>query len=72
MGMLLGEGNYSGSPLKAHLDLPPFPIERFDTWLELFEESLQKVFDVQNAQIILQRAQMIAQRFKMMLYEVQH
>lgn len=71
-GMLLGEGDYSGSPLKTHLELPPFPIERFDAWLALFEESLKQVFDEQDTQIILQRAQMIAQRFKMMLYEVPH
>lgn len=26
-GMLLGEGDYNGQPLKKHLDLPPFPQE---------------------------------------------
>ncbi|CAM2897850.1 group III truncated hemoglobin [Helicobacter burdigaliensis] len=68
-GMLLGEGDYSGQPLKAHLDLPPFPREFFATWLGLFEESLLKVYTQEIALSILQRAQMIANRFQYMLYE---
>lgn len=72
MGMLLGEGNYQGNPMKAHLELPPFPRELFSTWLGLFEESLNKIFSQNDAQIILQKAQIIAQRFQYMLYEVKH
>ena len=71
-GMLLGEGNYSGAPLKTHLDLPPFPREYFEIWLELFDESLKEVFCERVAKQILERAQMIAQRFKFMLYENKH
>ncbi|WP_299546467.1 group III truncated hemoglobin [uncultured Helicobacter sp.] len=71
-GMLLGEGDYSGVPLKAHLDLPPFPREYFEIWLELFDESLKEVFCESVAKQILERAQMIAQRFKFMLYENKH
>ena len=72
MGMRLGEGNYQGNPMKAHLELPPFPRELFSTWLGLFEESLNKIFSQNDAQIILQKAQIIAQRFQYMLYEVKH
>ena len=68
-GMLLGEGNYSGAPLKVHLELSPFPREYFKIWLDLFEESLKQVFNDEVAYRILQRAQMIAQRFQFMLYE---
>ncbi|MBX7491439.1 group III truncated hemoglobin [Helicobacter turcicus] len=71
-GMLLGEGNYAGVPLKAHLDLPPFPREYFKIWLDLFDESLKEVFNDKIASEILQRAQMIAQRFQFMLYENKH
>lgn len=71
-GMLLNIGDYSGQPLKAHLDLPPFPREFFDIWLELFEESLKQVFCDAVAEEILQKAQMIAQRFQFMLYESGH
>lgn len=72
MGMLLGEGNYQGNPMKAHIDLPPFPRELFGTWLELFEECLHQIFDQKDTEIILQKAQIIAQRFQYMLYEVKH
>lgn len=69
-GMLLGIGDYSGQPLKAHLDLPPFPRELFNVWLELFEESLKAIYErEEDIFIILQRAQAIAQRFQYMLYE---
>lgn len=71
-GMLLGEGDYSGAPLKAHLDLPSFPREYFKIWLDLFDESLKQVFSDAIASEILQRAQMIAQRFQFMLYESKH
>lgn len=71
-GMLLGEGDYAGAPLKAHLDLPPFPREYFKIWLDLFDESLKQVFNDVVASEILQRAQMIAQRFQFVLYENKH
>ncbi|RDU60530.1 group III truncated hemoglobin [Helicobacter marmotae] len=69
-GMLLGVGDYHGQPLKAHLDLPPFPRELFNVWLALFEESLRAVY-VREEDIthILSRAQMIAQRFQYIIYE---
>ncbi|TQR58600.1 group III truncated hemoglobin [Campylobacter troglodytis] len=67
-GMLLGEGNYSGQPMKAHVELPPFPREFFNHWLGLFEESLDKLFVEEIKGIILQRAQMIAQNFQRVLY----
>lgn len=72
-GMLLGLGDYSGQPLKAHIELPPFPRELFGEWLGLFEESLKMVYSKEEpVVIILQRAQMIAQRFQYMLYEGEH
>lgn len=70
-GMLLGEGDYKGHPMKAHLELPPFPREFFDIWLELFEKSLNDIFTPENANIILQRAQMIAINFQNVLYSEQ-
>lgn len=71
-GMLLGSGDYKGQPLKAHLDLPPFPREFFSLWLSLFEECLNKIFSPKIANEILQKAQMIAERFQYMLYESVH
>ncbi|ECQ2982176.1 truncated hemoglobin Ctb, partial [Campylobacter jejuni] len=68
-GMLLGEGDYNGQPLKKHLDLPPFPQEFFEIWLGLFEESLNIVYNEEMKTVILQRAQMIASHFQNMLYK---
>ncbi|KAA6224795.1 MULTISPECIES: group III truncated hemoglobin [unclassified Campylobacter] len=67
-GMLLGEGDYNGQPLKKHMDLPPFKIELFDNWLSLFEESLKSIYNDEMSNVILQRANMIAKNFKKALY----
>ncbi len=72
-GMLLGTGDYSGQPLKTHLELPSFPQELFNVWLTLFEESLRTVYEKEeHISFVMQRAQMIAQRFQYMLYEAKH
>lgn len=68
MGMLLGEGDYAGQPMKAHLELPPFPQSLFNEWLGLFEQSLKQVFTDDVAAQILFKAQMIAQNFQRVLY----
>ena len=70
--MLLGLGDYSGQPLKVHLELPPFPREFFEIWLELFDNSLRQVFCESVALEILQKAQMIAKRFSIMIYDLPH
>lgn len=71
-GIFLGEQEYRGAPLRAHLDLPPFPRELFATWLNLFAESCQQVFAPAPAQQILGRANDIAKRFQYVLYEMPH
>ncbi|RDU64186.1 group III truncated hemoglobin [Helicobacter sp. MIT 14-3879] len=68
-GMLLGEGDYAGQPMKAHLELPPFKRELFGSWLSLFEESLNIIFESHIAEQILSRARAIAQRFEYMIFE---
>lgn len=68
-GQLLREGDYSGQPMKAHLELPPFPQEFFDIWLCLFSQSLDMVFDSNCKDIFLRRAEMIANNFKTMIYK---
>lgn len=71
-GIFLGEQEYRGAPLRAHLDLPPFPRELFTTWLNLFADSCQKVFAPSPAQVFLARAGDIAKRFQYVLYEMPH
>ncbi len=67
--MFLSNPSYSDSPLRAHHELPPFPREFFDIWLNLFDESLQEVFEDEPRSIIIERARMIAQRFQMIIYD---
>ncbi len=71
-GIFLGEQDYHGAPLRAHLDLPPFPREFFQIWLNLFAESAQMIFEQESAQTILQKAQDIAKRFQTILYDMPH
>lgn len=70
---LLGQQGYDGYPMKAHLELDPFPREYFNIWLSLFEESLKQTFDNDSCVAsVLQRANMIAARFQKMMYEFPH
>lgn len=71
-GVFLGEQEYRGAPLRAHLDLPPFPRELFSIWLNLFAQSVQQIFEAPCARQILQRAQAIAERFQYVLYDMPH
>ncbi|STQ85788.1 group III truncated hemoglobin [Helicobacter muridarum] len=72
-GMLLGIGGYKGQPLKAHLELPTFPLELFSVWLGLFEESLREVYEQEEHVIlILSRAKTIAKRFQYALSNFKH
>ncbi|PAF50771.1 hypothetical protein BKH43_04230 [Helicobacter sp. 13S00401-1] len=70
--MLLGEDTYNGLPLKVHLELKPFPRERFAEWLGLFEKSLDEIYEEAPKKKILDRANMIASRFQKMMYEFPH
>lgn len=68
-GQILGEGNYRGQPMKTHIELPPFPQEFFNIWLDLFSQSLNLVFDDNCKDVFLKRAQMIANSFQNMIYK---
>ena len=66
--MMLGEHGYNGNPMIAHIQLPPFPQEFFEEWLELFEECLNQVFEPQCVEIYIQRARMIASNLQRGIY----
>ena len=68
-GIFLGETEYQGMPIYAHLELPPFPREFFNIWLNYFEESCKNIFEEQAAQQLIQRAHIISQRFQFIMYE---
>ncbi|PAF46603.1 hypothetical protein BKH41_08850 [Helicobacter sp. 12S02232-10] len=71
-GMLLGTGDYKGQPMKVHIDLPPFPRNFFTRWLELFDASLESIFEPDPKMQIMKRAEMIAQRFQFMIFDSGH
>jgi len=60
--VLLGEGEYTGSPFPKHL---PLPIDKshFDRWLLLFEENLNELFQGIIADDALLRAKTIGYTF---------
>ena len=60
--VLLGEGDYSGSPFPKHL---PLPINKthFERWLLLFEENLNELFQGELAKEALLRAKTIGLTF---------
>ncbi len=68
--MLLGENVFDGQPLKKHLELPSFPREHFEVWLNLFSETLYEIYTPEVAKSILLKAQMIAQRFQTAIYDM--
>ncbi len=71
-GIFLRESGFNGAPLKAHLDLPPFPREFFDIWLGLFSQSCLEIFEEIPASMLVERATIIAERFQKMMYEFPH
>lgn len=56
-------GGFTGNPMVAHLQLnqkSPLKQEHFERWLHLFFETVDELFDGDNAELIKQRAQSIA------------
>ncbi len=56
-------GNYGGNPMRIHQQLHQrFPLSKqdFDTWLNLFNSTVDELFNGDNAELIKQRARSIA------------
>ncbi len=66
--ILLREGSYHGRPMDVHRDLPPFPPELFDVWLNAFTQTAKQIFNNDDAMTINKRAQTIAQSLKAGIY----
>jgi hemoglobin len=55
-------GNYTGNPMKKHLEIhekSPFSMKDFHQWNLLFNETVDALFEGDNANLIKQRAQSI-------------
>jgi hemoglobin len=64
--ILLYTHNYNGSPFDKHMGLGIKP-EHFETWLALFEKTIDSLYKGENANIAKERAQNIARIFEFKL-----
>ena len=61
--ILFQTGTFSGNPMTAHMQLhqrSPLAKEHFARWLQLFNETVDELFDGDRAELIKQRALSIA------------
>lgn len=61
--VLFHTGNYSGNPMQQHLEVHarhPMTIKDFTQWTKLFNETVDELFEGENAEIIKERAQNIS------------
>lgn len=61
--LLFYTGNYNGNPMQQHLAIHskhPFTIKDFTQWTILFNETVDELFEGENAELIKQRAQSIS------------
>lgn len=61
---LFGSNNYKGNPMTAHLALnqkSPLLPQHFDRWLELWEATVNELFEGAMAEMTIARAKQIAQ-----------
>ncbi len=61
--ILFYSGHYSGNPMQQHLALHlknPFTVKDFVQWNKLFNDTVDELFEGENADTIKQRAQSIS------------
>jgi len=61
--VLFYTGNYNGNPMQQHLTIHskhPFTIKDFTQWTILFNETVDELFEGENAELIKQRGQSIS------------
>ncbi len=66
--IVLGTARYKGNPLAAHARIPNLRPEMFETWLRLFRETADEIFDREIAALICEKAGRIAQSFQLGLF----
>lgn len=62
-GIVFGGSNYSGNPINVHKQvhsLHAFHKADFDEWTKLFKETVDEMYEGENAELIKQRALSIA------------
>lgn len=72
--ILLNNPVYSGSPMQKHLALhalSPLQKSHFNRWLEIWTQTVDRLFSGQNAALAKARAQMVARSISMRIEDVQ-
>lgn len=65
-------GSYSGNPMESHKALhkwKPMKIEHFQRWVKLFTETVDELFEGENAELIKQRAISIATVMQIKIFQ---
>ncbi len=62
--VILKTRTYNGRPVPAHAKLEGLTKGHFDRWLEMFEETANKIFTPENAHEFVSRAHQIAMSLK--------
>ncbi|MCP5464653.1 MAG: group III truncated hemoglobin [Deltaproteobacteria bacterium] len=68
--LFLGTKTYRGNPLRAHRELPQFPIELFDEWLDLFHQKAAEIFVPEICKEFKVKSEMIARSLKVGIYQM--
>ncbi|WP_417317184.1 group III truncated hemoglobin [Emcibacter sp.] len=63
--ILLTSGRYHGNPLQKHRDLPPFNLNLFDRWLELFTDTVREIYTPIAAENFITKSQRIADSLRL-------
>lgn len=63
----LGDTAYSGQPVKPHMHMEDLQRETFERWLELFFETVDRLYSKEAADIFKTRSEMIATNFMRLL-----
>ena len=70
--VLFYKGNYSGNPMQKHLELhakSPFMMKDFQQWSKLFNETVDELFEGENAENIKQRSQNISKIMQIKIFK---
>jgi len=65
--MMNGEKNYGGDPLPAHAFLGQLTPEAFERWLELFGQTLERLFVPEIADRFYKKSEVIADQIMQFL-----
>lgn len=70
--VLFYTGTYSGSPMQQHIAIHtkhPLSIQDFTQWSLLFNETVDQLFEGENAELIKQRAQNISTIMQLKIFK---